>query len=501
MRTACLFVITAIWSCGISGMASAQSPTAQKGVFKTEETRLGSWDDMMKDFAFSRDGHHFAYLTNRKCGKSGRLCVILDGQVYARVKEFGIGTLALSPDGKHIAYAARKSKSWWNVVVDGQAQAGPDARGILVGTPIFSPDGKRIAAGMLDCVVVDGKPDKSYGLVRSTSLTFSPDSNRIAYIAYNSKRSFVIVDGQADADYDDVFGLTFSPDSKRVAYAAKNSDQWRVVVNGKPGAGFREIGRDSPVFSPDSQHVAYAARTGAGWSLVVDEKLGQQYKDIRLPLSWDSNVFATQLRDVLSHGGHGPHTAGLFESGMNLRSRNAVFIRAGTISGQGGPGTGARLRVFSPDGRHVAYAAAAGGGKSWKVIVDGQASGDYYDIGPGSPTFSPDGTRVAYAARTGMGWKSWSLFVDGKSLGEYAEIGPDSPIFSPDGKHVAFAAQTGLGLKWSVLLDGVAGPKYEGILRGSPFFDADGTLEFLAVKKKSAFGDGDLYRVKYIPTP
>ena len=77
------------------------------------------------------------------------------------------------------------------------------------------------------------------------------------------------------------------------------------------------------------------------------------------------------------------------------------------------------------------------------------------------------------------------MVVDGQAGPKYDGI--SRPIFSPDGKRVGYGAQK--GAKWLVVVDGQAGPEYEWIAKGGPTFHADGTLEFLAVKS------GGQYRV------
>ena len=75
------------------------------------------------------------------------------------------GTPVFSPDGKRVAYSARKGGRWF-VVVDGQA--GPEYDGIMAGTPVFSPDGKRLAyvpeKGGKWLVVVDGQEGPTYDM-------------------------------------------------------------------------------------------------------------------------------------------------------------------------------------------------------------------------------------------------------------------------------------------------------------------------------------------------
>jgi hypothetical protein len=117
------------------------------------------------------------------------------------------------------------------------------------------------------------------------------------------------------------------------------------------------------------------------------------------------------------------------------------------------------------------------------AVVDGQAGAQYDGIGEGSLVFSADGKRMAYAALNG---KKFFVVVDGQAGAQYDAIG--SPVFSPDGKRVAYRALQ--GQKSSVVLDVQTGAGYDAILEGSPIFNANGGLEYLAIK------EGALYRVQ-----
>ena len=85
------------------------------------------------------------------------------------------------------------------------------------------------------------------------SVTFSPDARRVAYWVVRDGKSAVVVDGVQgelgeSVEPREVYGfsgklaeyvgrpsITFSPDSTRVAYGALRGGKWCVVVDGKEG--------------------------------------------------------------------------------------------------------------------------------------------------------------------------------------------------------------------------------------------------------------------------
>jgi hypothetical protein len=74
-----------------------------------------------------------------------------------------------------------------------------------------------------------------------------------------------------------VESLTVSPDSKHLAYVARRGEKLFVVVDGKEGKEYDGIGAGTLIFSPDSKHLAYVAIRGEKRFVVVDGKEGKEY--------------------------------------------------------------------------------------------------------------------------------------------------------------------------------------------------------------------------------
>ena len=184
-------------------------------------------------------------------------------------------------------------------------------------------------------VVIDGKPGPGYEGVDDP--IFSPDSQRVAYVAvkFPTKtglpKGVVVVDGRESTEYlgfpayrrhlDSVRGLCFSANSKRFAYVVyyatqdeKNRLQGTraVVVDGvlRPNCGPdpRLCPEYSPFvlcFSPDSKHLVY--RDDMGWeqdqgqSVILDDQPGPRYKYIMGPVFCaDGSVdYLAEKNDVL----------------------------------------------------------------------------------------------------------------------------------------------------------------------------------------------------------
>ena len=201
----------------------------------------------------------------------------------------GVGTPLFSPDGIRVAYAARRGKEDAVVILDGEA--GPPFASIVAG-PVFSPDSRHLAFAVVDAgglaLVVDGKtigrgPLAGTDFIRD--LTFAPDNTRLAYIGVTGgnlwdqgmtarARRRVYVDGIAGAEYDVPYlgGLRFSRDGKHLVYVVGGfADQSRtvafVVANGSEGKRYDEI-FGAPRFDEGERAVRYTAQLGRSFYAV-----------------------------------------------------------------------------------------------------------------------------------------------------------------------------------------------------------------------------------------
>lgn len=126
----------------------------------------------------------------------------------------GLRSIAFSADGQHVAYASQRRPDSWTVVVDG-VEYGPEGRiddpsdptWKLVGkqTPVFSPDGRRWACsaqernGRFVVVTSDGWRSAEFDLVMKGTVTFTPDGAHLLFIAGRGEaetgQRYIVVDG------------------------------------------------------------------------------------------------------------------------------------------------------------------------------------------------------------------------------------------------------------------------------------------------------------------
>jgi Tol biopolymer transport system component len=374
------------------------------------------------------------------------------------------------------------------------------------------------------CLVVDGSAGKTYEEIEDGPI-FSPDSRRVACTVRSGKKRRVVVDGVEGELFDDIGTvIRFSPDSRHVAYLG---GIWEPVGDADSENGTSKMwlvldGKKSPTydgvctcaFSPDSSHLAYAARLGKTLILALDGEETARFNipdvtvaprsaSVRGPMivpdTYGRPRFSPDSRRVaylvsLAPEDRGPAQFFVFMDGRKGKEHDREI--------QYGP-------IFSPDSRHMFYVIEP----PWEgrdemrvstLVLDGRESQAPGMISVGNidgetgPIFSPDSRRLAYIAH-----RSGSLLdmdvdfvvVDGRAYGPYDRI-ESGPVFSPDSRHFAF-----VGFREGevhVVVDGVDGPVYDGVL--SLAFSPDSRhLAYLAWRGRQVYVvvDGNETEARY----
>jgi Tol biopolymer transport system component len=385
-------------------------------------------------------------------------------------------SLRISDDCRRIAYIEKNGNNKMQVIIeDTQGQTrGKEYADIDVNSLTFSPDSKRLAYFASEnkggyFVVVDGAEMKQYAPF-GDNLIFSPDSKQVAYVTRIDDFKYkAVVDDIAEKQYETVLGffLVFSPDSKRLAYVAmtRGGDEWFAVIDGVEQKRYTRVG--PIVFSPDSKHVAYAAspvETRDRHFIVIDGIEGKQYDGV----------------DEISFSPDSKRLAYMAVTKISTRNYKMLAVVDGV---EGNQYESINPPLFSPDSERVAYTAWEGYNQTF-IVVDGIEGEAHYAIS-GNPVFSPDSKQIAYIYRT-VDYKR-AVVVDGIEGNFYRSI--VRVLFSPDGKHVACVAETNGG--WTVVIDGVEGQLYDNIGHNSAYqyviFDSSNSFHYLAIKKDGIY--------------
>ncbi len=244
------------------------------------------------NFTFSPDSKHFAY---RAVERGGKELVILNGVAHEKYSR--VSTLTFSPNSKHFAYEAIK-KGKKIIVLGGVEQ---EQKYDAVFMPTFSPDSKQFVYGVRQgtqrFIVLNGTKTEEKEYARVSDFTFSPDSQRFAYVAWpwQGDERFVVLDG-IKRGWEEVYNLTFSPDSKHFAYAVGLG--WGAVhlIKMEPQEYFLPLTTGWIIdifFSPDSQQLAYTAWKNHKQLVVLNGLKHKEYNFVHMPIfSPDSKHFA-----------------------------------------------------------------------------------------------------------------------------------------------------------------------------------------------------------------
>jgi Tol biopolymer transport system component len=265
-----------------------------------------------------------------------------------------------------------------------------------------------------------------------------------------------------------------------------------VVAKARPNVRW-----NSMRLGPDGQHFAYTTIKGGGMSLtnallataflskagtvrmVQDEVEGPAYGGVGEP------VFSPDGRHMAYAALGGTHWESL---GGAIGSRWQTVVVDGD---QGRPYEMVTDPVFSADSSHVAYGGCRGSdvrNRECFLVVDGmerptperiQLSRDFYNVRLSDIALSPDGSRLAYFATRG----EEPVVVNGTEITPAPGFDRQSLTFSPDGRHLVYVRRD--RHEQRLVLDGVEGPSYREV--GRPVFGPDGRLVYPIREGKTTF--------------
>ncbi len=272
--------------------------------------------------------------------------------------------LTFSPDSQKIVYKAKQGGQRWGgpgkqfvVISDSRGDHEGRQYDLIMGPPILSPDGQKLAYIAVErgkyFVIVDDRPGKEYDLI--LSIAFMPGTQEIVYTGHKDNKSFLVVDDRESKPYEGIAHSVMSPNGKKVMLVAREdvkqigSGVWTVgkefiVIGNKEGKRYGYIRSGSwnppPNFSPDSQKFAYVAarqRQLKKFFVVLGDREGKEYDDIK-------------------------------------------------------------ALIFSPDSKSLAYVARKG---TKELVVIGTKEGKPFDEVVTDPIFSPSSKKIAFGARLG----------------------------------------------------------------------------------------------------
>jgi hypothetical protein len=173
---------------------------------------------------------------------------LAEGVAPFNVFRYGVSSPETSPDGQHIAYAARRDDDDYVVVRDGEV--GPSYKSIACG-PEFTPEGTLVFVGIEEdkLVLVKNGERASEFMWKDADCTglWTPGGNHVVYIASQDDQMRVFVDGNASEQYE-AKGIDIETGwldgELHVAYAVrgkKDKGDAFVVADGKQGKRYDQV--------------------------------------------------------------------------------------------------------------------------------------------------------------------------------------------------------------------------------------------------------------------
>lgn len=211
--------------------------------------------------------------------EGGRWFAIFNGEVVGTAEEpvDGIDSIAVSALGT-IAYAAKAGDEIYVTV--GKGRQGPfDA----VGAMVFSPNGNRLGymarSAARGYFVIDGERGEEFDAIMPEEGThanyledvpyFNHNGSSFAYRARFGNKDFVVVDGEAGELFDGISGTpSFVPGSSSLVYGASQSLEEFFIIDGTRTESYERIwspipfSRDLmwvPAFSHDAEKLVFGA--------------------------------------------------------------------------------------------------------------------------------------------------------------------------------------------------------------------------------------------------
>ena len=408
------------------------------------------------------------------------------------------GTVAVSPDGKYIAYSAKQAgkESLWvrHVATSGNVEIVPEASGDYIGLT-FTPDGNHVYfvekindGSRVVRVPVLGGEQRKVAEDSSGPVTFSPDGKSFAYVR---KDDAMII---ADADGGNSKTLAVPADGNFWVYSAWSPDGKRIVTTEISPSDSKsrlkainvEDGTIETIASPPWTAVRGIAWRNDGSELLVTARNEEVPQQQIWSVSYPDGAIARVTNDLGIYIGLSGTADGANILSIQMSRKSGLWL-AKPAAKDGVPivsadETGAGLSGISTfsDGRVVYTARSLGATDIWVSDAAGKSKRQLTFDSRNNfwPSVSTDGKRIVFSSnRTGR-LNIWQMDADGgNQIAVTDSLGIDEkPSFTPDGKWIVFqrVEVSGKTTIWKVPSAGGEPIQLTTVLSKSPAVSPDG---------------------------
>ena len=411
------------------------------------------------------------------------------GGTPAKVLDRVFGAIGFSRDGKQFAFVRRNQDDMALMVANTDGSGEPRSiaalkqpNGFSTSGPSWSPDGKRIAAGMFNAsgagysTVVEvplegGEPrpigsekwasvgrllwlDDSSGLIMTAQPEFSSIGTQVWFLPYSGGPAHRItndLNGYGEVS----LGLTADSGTIATIQQVNASSIWISTPSEDESRARQVLKTNLPetvAWTPDGR-IVYASRTGENWDLWIANNDGSETKQLT------TDAYIDHHPTVSADGRYI-----VFQSNRS-GARNIWRIDAdGSNPKQLTAGDSVdAYPVVSPDGRFVVFMSLRSGTWTiWKVGIDGGAPVQLTNRSSEFPTISPDGKSISYFYTDEQANNQPKLAIIGfegggpvKTIDLPRSVSPIAFAWMPDGLSIAYLDNSsGILNVWSQPLDG-----------------------------------------------
>jgi WD40 repeat protein/serine/threonine protein kinase len=353
--------------------------------------------------------------------QTSRECLTLKGT--DRPKDEFVAALAFSPDGKRLAagihnsdYTSEHDKRLGGKVKLWDAESGRElftlkGHARSVNSVLFSPDGKRLASGSMDATV------KVWNAETGQELLTLP--------------------GHTDYNWPP---MAYSPDGRRLAVGCDNTVQLWDAQTGQELATLKRLNGYARCLAITEDGRCLAGTSSSYWAATATATVRK----------WDTQKDREGLTfkvgsghiDLLAYSPDGTRLGVVTDDGAKVldakTGKETVALK--------GHSEGVSRLAFSPDGKRLATSSSDETVKVWDTQTGKELVAKAHAKGATGLAFSPDGKRLASGSWDGSvklwdtaSWTEVRTIASGGAIGDLA--------FTPDGRRLA-GASAGLVRIW-----------------------------------------------------
>jgi Tol biopolymer transport system component/DNA-binding winged helix-turn-helix (wHTH) protein len=407
--------------------------------------------------------------------------------------------VAISPDGKYVAHAAREGgqQSLWvrQTATQSPVQIVAPSNVSYVGLT-FSPDGSYLYYNVLSdggsrrtlfqIPALGGTPKKVIENLRGGAVAVSPDGTRLAFIRVARGQESALMIANADGSgerkllsvaADDLDAPAWSPDGTRIAYtivSATSNDSTILEANVADGS-------TRPVTSRRWLRIIKLAWTSDGSKLLLLATQGESFAYQVWQLSYPDDTVERLTNDLNSYGSMSFAAEADVLAVVVAESEANIWVvpdndasRARRVTNGGG-----RTDVptgWTPDGRIVYHSNVGGTYDIWITGADGREPQQLTRnarVNQG-PVVSPDGRSIVFLSDRSGSPHLWRMNLDGSDQRQLTNgEGEQNPRFSPDGRWIVYRTWSTMTL-WRIPAEGGEAVRLAEPFSFSPSVSPDG---------------------------